>query len=171
MPGSLQNKVVLITGASSGIGRATSFALANAGANVVLFARSKEKLSTISGKLGKRALICPGDVTRQEDLKLAVQATIDRFGHIDVLFANAGVYISGKISGGDPDAWSQLVDVNVKGVFFSVDAVFPFSSSRNPVISSSAARSPATRRSTGSRSTALRNTLFNLLYTVSGANC
>ena len=126
MPESLQNKVVLITGASSGIGRATSFALANAGANVVLFARSKEKLSTISGKLGKRALICPGDVTRQEDLKLAVQATIDRFGHIDILFANAGVYISGKISGGDPDAWSQLVDVNVKGVFFSVDAVLPF---------------------------------------------
>jgi ribitol 2-dehydrogenase len=125
MPESLQNKVVLITGASSGIGRATSFALANAGANIVLFARSEEKLGTISGQLGNRALICPGDVTRQEDLKLAVQAAIDRFGHIDILFANAGVYISGKISGGNPNAWSQLVDVNVKGVFFSVDAVLP----------------------------------------------
>jgi ribitol 2-dehydrogenase len=123
---SLQGKVALITGASSGIGRATSFALANAGANVVLFARSEEKLSTISEQLGSRALICPGDVTRQEDLKLAVQTARECFGRIDILFANAGVYISGDISGGNPVAWSQLVDVNVKGVFFSVDAVLPF---------------------------------------------
>lgn len=87
----LQGKTVLITGASSGIGRACASAFHAAGSNVILAARSEEKLREIAANLGEeRALDCPADVTRDEDRRRIVENGAQRFGHIDVLLNNAG---------------------------------------------------------------------------------
>ncbi len=122
---SLRDQVILVTGASSGIGRATSVALTAAGAKVILFGRSRHKLVATNASCDNLGLIFPGDVTQPENLAAAVEAGLNRFGRLDGLFANAGLYLSGDIFGGDKRSWSELVDVNVKGVFYSVDAVLP----------------------------------------------
>jgi ribitol 2-dehydrogenase len=121
----LKDKTYLITGASSGIGRATSRILAEAGANLVLFARSQERLKATAQACGDRALIAAGDVTDPKALAAAVQAGLEQFGGLAGLFANAGLYLSGDVADGNSQAWSELIDVNVKGVFYSVEAVLP----------------------------------------------
>ncbi len=122
---SLHDRVILVTGASSGIGRATCIGLTKAGAKVILFGRSREKLLRTSSRCDNLGLVFPGDVTRPENLAAAVEAGLNHFGRLDGLFANAGLYLSGDIFGGDNQSWSELVDVNVKGVFYSVEAVLP----------------------------------------------
>lgn len=125
MYASLANKVVIVTGASSGIGRAAASLLTDMGANVILAARSETKLRQLAAELGPNTLAVPTDVTVQDDVARLVRMTLDRFGHIDVLLANAGLYLSGDVADGDPDAWSRLVDVNVTGVMRCVHAVLP----------------------------------------------
>jgi ribitol 2-dehydrogenase len=122
---SLSDKVVLVTGASSGIGKATSRALARCGARVALAARSADKLRELAEELGDCAAAFPTDVTVGADVRSTVEAVRERFGRIDVLFANAGIYIPGEVVDGDPDAWATLMDVNVNGVLRSVHAVLP----------------------------------------------
>jgi ribitol 2-dehydrogenase len=122
---SLPNKTILISGASSGIGKATAKLLATSGANVVLVARSSERLKALAADLGTNALALPCDVTSVEQLEESVQAALKRFGTLDALFANAGIYLSGDIAQGAPPAWSELIDVNIKGVMNSVHAVLP----------------------------------------------
>jgi len=121
----LSGKVVVITGASSGIGRATARALARCGARLALAARSERKLRELAQELGDQAAAIPTDVTKAADVSRLVAMTRERFGRIDVLFANAGIYIPGKVEEGDPDAWATLMDVNVNGVLRSVRAVLP----------------------------------------------
>ncbi len=121
----LAGKVVIITGASSGIGAATARALAALGCKVVLAARSAEKLDALAAELGSAALAVPTDVTLGADVTGLVAKTLDAFGRIDVLFANAGIYIPGKVAEGDPDAWANLMNVNVDGVLRCVHAVLP----------------------------------------------
>lgn len=125
MPQSLENKVILITGASSGIGAATARALAKLGCKLVLAARSADKLHALAQELGDSALAVPTDLTRGTDVTALVAKTIVYFGRVDVLFANAGIYIPGQVSEGDPDAWANLMDVNVDGVLRCVHAVLP----------------------------------------------
>jgi ribitol 2-dehydrogenase len=119
------DKVVLITGASSGIGEATARALVNAGAKVVAFARSADKLEGLQRELGENCLALAGDVTSQTDLDQAVAQAMDRFGRIDAAFVNAGAFAEGSLAEPDPDEWAKLVDVNIMGVLRTVHAVLP----------------------------------------------
>jgi len=121
----LSERVIVVTGASSGIGRATARTLAAAGATMVLAARSRERLDELARELGREALTVPCDVTVGTDVDHLVASAVERFGRVDVLLANAGVYIPGLVHEGDPDAWAHLVDVNVTGVMRCVRAVLP----------------------------------------------
>jgi ribitol 2-dehydrogenase len=119
------SKVVIITGASSGIGAATAKLLAQHGAKVVLAARSTDKIRALAKELGENALAVTTDVTKSKSVTALVEKTIKHFGRIDVLFANAGIYIPGNVSEGNPDEWANLMDVNVNGVLRCVHAVLP----------------------------------------------
>ena len=119
----LSGKVVVITGASSGIGAETARQLARLDCRLTLAARSEERLGAISDELGPDTLIAPTDVTELDDVRRMIDATIERFGRIDVLFANAGIYIPGKVDEGNPVEWSNLMRINIDGVLNCVHAV------------------------------------------------
>jgi ribitol 2-dehydrogenase len=121
----LADKVVVITGASSGIGAATARLLASLGCRLALAARSADRLEALAAEIGPAAIAVPTDVTAGADVERLVQRSLDHFGRIDVLFANAGIYIPGQVAEGDPDAWTQLLKVNVDGVLRCVHAVLP----------------------------------------------
>jgi ribitol 2-dehydrogenase len=125
MEQSLSGKVAIITGASSGIGAATARALADHGCRLALAARSADRLAMLATELGEDAFAVPVDVTVRADVERLVAQTLSRFGRIDVLFANAGLYIPGEVAEGDPEAWARLMDVNVDGVLRCVHAVLP----------------------------------------------
>jgi len=114
-------KTIFITGASSGIGRATAELAAGRDWNVALFARRGDRLADLARDLGDAALALEGDVTRPDDLERAIAATVDRFGGVDAAFANAG---RGAGSGGR-DGWRAMVDVNVMGLLYTAEAVLP----------------------------------------------
>jgi ribitol 2-dehydrogenase len=125
MPHVLDGKVVIITGASTGIGAATARSLAALGCKLTLAARSADKLNALAAELGPNALAVPTDITLPADIAAMVDKTIAHFGRVDVLFANAGIYIPGQVAEGDPDAWANLMRVNVDGVLRSAHAVLP----------------------------------------------
>lgn len=122
----MTGKTVLITGASRGIGAAAARVFASAGANVALLARSEEAIAELAGEIGQQALAIPCDVSRYWEVQAAVDATVSTFGSLDVLINNAGVIepIS-HLSAADPDAWSHVIDINLKGVFFGMRAAMP----------------------------------------------
>ncbi len=121
----LAGKVVIITGASSGIGAAAARALARLDCKLTLAARSADKLTALATELGSNTLAIPTDITVAADITQMIAKTVEHFGRVDVLFANAGIYIPGQVAEGDPDAWAKLMDVNVDGVLRSVHAVLP----------------------------------------------
>jgi len=121
----LSGKVVIITGASSGIGAAAARELARLGCKVALAARSESKLRALESEIGSAALAVPTDITSGADVARLVSRTVERFAHVDVLFANAGVYIPGQFAEGDQDALAGLIEVNVNGVLRCVHAVLP----------------------------------------------
>ncbi len=121
-----KDRIVLVTGASSGIGRALARSAAARGAGVVLAARSTERLQALQVELGAaETLVLPVDLTRPEEVERMVRQTLERFGRIDVLLANAGIYIPGHVTEGDPDRWDEMLALNVNGVFRAVHAVLP----------------------------------------------
>lgn len=119
-------KTVLITGASRGIGAAAARVFAQAGANVVLTARSAEALAGLAAEIGPKALAMPCDVSRYADVAKAVEAAQTTFGSLDVLIGNAGVIepIS-HLDAADPEAWGHVIDINLKGVFHGMRAAMP----------------------------------------------
>ncbi|MGV1757287.1 SDR family oxidoreductase [Rhizobium sp. A22-96] len=121
----LEGKVALVTGASSGIGRATALALGEQGVKLALVGRSSEKLAAVANKVGSDALVVPADLSEPEAVKQIVDATIARFGRIDIVLPNAGLYIPGDVAEGDPDAWDELIAINVNSVFRLARAVLP----------------------------------------------
>lgn len=121
----LEGKVVIITGASTGIGAATARALAPLGAKVTLAARSTDKLAALAAEIGANALPLRTDITVAAEVVQMVEKTVEHFGRVDVLFANAGIYIPGQVAEGDPEAWANLLNVNIDGVLRSVHAVLP----------------------------------------------
>ena len=123
--GQLSDKVVLVTGGSSGIGRAMARTVAAAGARVALVGRSAERLDAVATDIGTSALALPADLTKPAEVDRVVAETVARFGKIDILLPNAGLYIPGDVAEGDPDAWDELLSVNVNSVFRLVHAVLP----------------------------------------------
>ncbi len=121
----LAGKVVLVTGGSSGIGRAMAQALAAAGAHVALVGRSSTRLAEVAAGLGGEALAITADLTQPGEVNRVVSETVARFGPIDILLPNAGLYIPGDVAEGDPDAWDTMLSINVNSVFRLVRAVLP----------------------------------------------
>jgi ribitol 2-dehydrogenase len=119
----VSGRVVLVTGASSGIGRAVARRLAARGASLVLAGRSAERLAALVHELGPRTCAISGDLTAAGEASRLVSVAIERFSRVDVLCANAGIYLAGPVAQGDPEAWAQLVDTNVTSVFRLVHAV------------------------------------------------
>ena len=118
------DKVFLITGASTGIGAATARLAAHEGYRVVLSARSEDKLESLAGELGgdDRALAVPADVGTWEDNERLAKAALDRFGRIDVVFANAGFGAQRSFLGDSPEHWRAMVLTNVLGVAYTIRA-------------------------------------------------
>ena len=125
MDGSLRNKTMIITGASSGIGAAVARRFAAAGVKLALVARSPDRLNALADELGPECIALPLDLTKPADVATMIKAAADRFGPIDILFANAGSYVAGDVASGDPEEWDRVVDINVKSVFRAVRAVLP----------------------------------------------
>ncbi|MGF7208467.1 NADP-dependent 3-hydroxy acid dehydrogenase YdfG [Skermanella aerolata] len=115
-------KVLLITGASSGIGAATARAASGEGWNLVLVARSADKLEALVGEIGEdRAVAVACDVTDYEDQRRMAKAALERFGRIDAVFANAGTGGQpGGFSAAPPESWRKMVDVNILGVAYTL---------------------------------------------------
>jgi NADP-dependent 3-hydroxy acid dehydrogenase YdfG len=118
------SKVFLITGASTGIGAATARLAVDAGYRVALSARSEDKLSALAQELGgdERALAVPADVGVWEDNERLAKTTLDRFGRIDVVFANAGFGAQRSFLGDSPEHWREMVLTNVLGVAYTIRA-------------------------------------------------
>ncbi|WP_298496964.1 SDR family oxidoreductase [uncultured Maritimibacter sp.] len=122
----MSGKTVLITGASRGIGEAAARVFAEAGANVVLVARSSDDIERIAGEIGDRALAVTCDVADYASVEGAVAQVVDRFGAVDVLINNAGVIEPiAHLRDSDPAGWGQAIDVNLKGVYHGMRAVLP----------------------------------------------
>ncbi len=121
--------VVVITGASAGIGRATAVRFAREGANVVLAARSQERLERLAERLEERfsveTLVAQCDVREHEDLDALVEAATARFGRIDVLVNNAGFGLYGRVEDTPEGAFRDLLETNVLGTHHAIRAVLP----------------------------------------------
>ena len=125
---SLENKVVAITGASSGIGEATARFLADRGAKVVLGARRIEKLKAIAADIqsdGGKVCFTALDVTQKEQMVSFIQFAQERFGRVDVLVNNAGIMPLSYLEQLKVEEWDQMIDVNLKGVLYGIAAALP----------------------------------------------
>jgi len=121
----LQGKTVLVTGGSSGIGLAAARMLRDSGARVAILGRSQHKLDLAVTELGGDVLAIRGNIASLDDL-VKMRGTLEgAFGGLDILFANAGVAFGTPIATTDEAAYTRMMDVNVKGVFFTVQAVLP----------------------------------------------
>lgn len=119
-------QTLLITGASSGIGAATARAAVKAGWQVALLARSRDALEKLAAELGDAALALPCDITERDQLSEAVGKTVERFGGLDAVYANAGKGSSSPgIEQGDPDDWHAMIHLNVLAVLTTAHATLP----------------------------------------------
>ena len=129
----LQGKVVLVTGASSGIGAATARALAGRGARVVLGARRLDRLEALAGDIkgqGGEVLTVTLDVTRRAEMEAFAAAGRAAFGPVDVLVNNAGIMPLSTFALCQVDDWERMIDTNIKGVLYGIAAVLPEMKSR-----------------------------------------
>ena len=128
MSTNISNKVIVITGASSGLGEATARHLASLGAHVVLGARRKDRLTDIAKDIhsaGGKAEVVVTDVTQKESVDALIQAAIDHYGRIDVLINNAGLMSIAPLSETKIDEWDRMIDINIKGVLYGIAATLP----------------------------------------------
>ena len=127
--GHLKDKTIIVTGASSGFGEAIALACAAEGASVSLVARRVEALERVAADIrakGGQALVCPADVSDDEQVYAAVEKTREAFGSIDILVNNAGVNIPQRsIEETEPEQWRKLLEVNLTSAFVFTRAVLP----------------------------------------------
>ena len=121
----VESKVVVITGASSGIGAATAKLLAQNGAKVVLGARRGERLERLAGEIGESAAWLQSDSSKLEDMQALTALAREKFGKVDVLFANAGIMPGSDMSEMKVQDWMAMVDINIKGVLNAIAAILP----------------------------------------------
>ena len=119
----MQNKVIVITGASAGIGAALAERLGSEGASLVLVARREDALEDAASRSGARVLTVVADVTVRDDVRRVVNAAIERFGHIDVWINNAGQGITRQPSELTDDDIDQMIRINVKSVLYGIQEV------------------------------------------------
>jgi len=122
----MHNKTVMITGASKGIGAQAARVFANAGANIVLLARSQPEIEELADEIQTPALAIECDVAIWSGVETAAKSAIAKFGKIDILINNAGtIQPISRLSESDPDAWGSAIDTNLKGVYYGARAVLP----------------------------------------------
>jgi NADP-dependent 3-hydroxy acid dehydrogenase YdfG len=129
MSNNIQGKVVVITGASSGLGKATARLLSAEGATVVLGARRIDRLKSLADELtarGGKALAVATDVTHCDQVKRLVDAAVQKFGRIDVMINNAGLMPQSPLERLKVDEWDRMIDVNIKGVLYGIAAALPY---------------------------------------------
>ena len=125
----IMGKVVVITGASSGLGEATSRLLSTQGATIVLGARRVERLQALAAELtrgGGKALALQTDVTDADQVKRLVDAAVQTYGRIDVMLNNAGLMPHSPLERLKIDDWNRTIDVNLKGVLYGIAAALPY---------------------------------------------
>ena len=128
MSNGIEGKVVVITGASSGLGEATARHLAAEGATVVLGARRIDRIQALAEELegnGGQALAVKTDVVHRDQVEALVNAAIDAYGRVDVMLNNAGIMPQAPLERLTVDEWDQQIDVNIKGVLYGIAAVLP----------------------------------------------
>lgn len=124
----ISGKVVVITGASSGIGRAIAMELGGRGARLVLAARGKERLDGVATEvrlLGADVTAVPTDVSDKEEVRALADRAMEVYGRIDVLVNNAGIMPASFLVKDRTEEWDQLIDINIKGVLYCIGAVLP----------------------------------------------
>ena len=124
----IEGKVVVITGASSGIGEATALMLSERGAVVVLGARGPERLAALADRIvraGGKAAHAPTDVARRDDVSALVNLAREQYGKVDVLVNNAGVMPISPLDDLRVDDWESMIDINIKGVLYGIAAALP----------------------------------------------
>jgi NADP-dependent 3-hydroxy acid dehydrogenase YdfG len=128
MSNNIEGKVVVITGASSGLGEATARLLSAQGASVVLGARRVDRLQSLANELtasGGKALVVATDVTHCDQVKRLVDAAVQAYGCIDVMINNAGLMPQSPLERLKIEEWDRTIDVNIKGVLYGIAAVLP----------------------------------------------
>ncbi len=124
----IAGKVVVITGASSGLGEATARHLSSLGAHLVLGARRQDRLEALAADIrgaGGKAEIVVTDVTRKQDVAALVQAALTNFGRLDVMINNAGLMAVAPLTELKVGEWESMLDINVKGVLYGIAAALP----------------------------------------------
>ena len=124
----IKDKIVVVTGASSGLGEATARLLSAQGATVVLGARRADRLQSLAKDLevrGGKALALTTDVTRREQVKALVDSAVQTYGRIDVMINNAGLMPQAPLERLKVDEWDRMIDVNIKGVLYGIAAALP----------------------------------------------
>ncbi|MCF0054534.1 SDR family oxidoreductase [Dyadobacter sp. CY356] len=122
----LENKVAVITGGNSGIGLSTAILFAEQGAKVAITGRNQASLETAAQTIGNGAIGIVSDVSDLNNIKNAYEEVSDKFGKIDVLIVNAGIFLAGPLADFTEEQFDQTSDVNFKGAFFSVQRALPY---------------------------------------------
>jgi len=128
MENKIKDKVVVITGASSGIGEAIAIALAKEGVKVVLGARRESRLESLAEQIkasGGEVEYAVTDVKKRDDLNNLVGLALTKFGKLDAIINNAGVSQLSRIDELDVEAWEDMIDINIKGVLYGIAAAMP----------------------------------------------
>lgn len=122
----LTDKIAVVTGAGSGIGEAIATLLHEEGAKVVLAGRNKEKLQNVANQLSQDSVkVVPTDVTNKEEVDELIKIAQQTFGGLDIVINSAGQMLSSKITDYQVDEWDSMIDVNIKGTLYTVQAALP----------------------------------------------